>query len=85
MNTSHIIILEYSKPYTNIFLKEECKQATINIRKSINYVIEQLNAVELIRIHKCHAVIINFIKKYNDIKNIVLLLVDKVLEVGQDV
>ncbi|MBK6819549.1 MAG: LytTR family transcriptional regulator DNA-binding domain-containing protein [Bacteroidetes bacterium] len=55
--------MQYNKPYTNIFLKEESKQATINIRKSIDYVIEQLNAVELIRIHKSHAVNINFIKK----------------------
>ncbi len=83
VNTSDIVVLQYNKPYTNIFLKEESKQATINIRKSIDYVIEQLNAVELIRIHKSHAVNINFIKKYNDTKNTVLLINDVVFEVGR--
>lgn len=83
LNTSDIIILQYNKPYTNIFLKEESKQATINIRKSIDYVIEQLNAVELIRIHKSHAVNINYIKKYNDTKNTVRLHNEELFEVGR--
>ena len=83
VNTANIVILQYSKPYTNIFLTDECKHATLNIRKSIDYVIEQLSAVELIRIHKSHAVNINFIKKYNEINKTVLLLNDKILEVGK--
>ena len=83
VNTANIVILQYSKPYTNIFLKEECNHATTNIRKGIDYVIEQLNAVELIRIHKSHAVNIFFVKKYDNINNTVLLLNDKVLEVGR--
>ena len=83
VNTSDIVVLQYNKPYTNIFLKEESKQATINIRKSMDYVIEQLNATELIRIHKSHAININFIKKYNDTKNTVLLNNDEVFEVGR--
>ena len=83
VNTSDIVVLQYNKPYTNIYLKAESKQATINIRKSIDYVIEQLNATELIRIHKSHAVNINFIKKYNYTKNTVLLHNDEVFEVGR--
>lgn len=83
INTSDIVLLQYSKPYTNIYLKEDSKQATINIRKSIDYVIEQLNATELVRIHKSHAVNINFIKKYNDTKNTVRLQNEEVFEVGR--
>jgi DNA-binding LytR/AlgR family response regulator len=83
VNTEDIVLLQYNKPYTNIFLREETKKATMNIRKSIDYVIAQLNATELIRIHKSHAVNINYIKKYNDVKNTVTLNNDELYDVGK--
>ena len=84
VNTEDIVLLKYDKPYTNIFLKEESKQATINIRKGIDYVIAQLNAVELIRIHKSHAVNIHYVKKYHKVDNKITLLNDEVFDVGRN-
>jgi DNA-binding LytR/AlgR family response regulator len=83
IETQTITHLLYNKPYTDVYRNESDKKATIRIRKSIDYTIEQLNAAKLVRIHKSHAVNIDAIVKYDSAKCIVYLSNDVELEVGR--
>jgi two-component system, response regulator PdtaR len=65
MDTGEITHLAYNKPYTDVFRAASSAKAVLRIRKSIDFTIAQLNAIQLIRIHKSYAVNINVVQKYD--------------------
>jgi two-component system, response regulator PdtaR len=83
LDTTDITHLVYNRPYTDIYRNNDIKKAIIRIRKSIDFTIEQLNAISLVRIHKSHAVNVNAIASYNPTAGEVVLNNNMKFDVGR--
>jgi DNA-binding LytR/AlgR family response regulator len=81
INAKDITHIEVKRPYCKINIYN--KKGTYLVRQSLDYILQLLKPLHLLRIHQSHAVNIAYIHQYNNLDNEIVLQNTTILKIGK--